>query len=397
MGIEIQVNSMEETCDNKLPKQKNRAKKNKYLFNDQKQTPDGMVSVSQLQTFMSCKKKWAYNYLENLKPRVERSYLTIGKLCHKGMQAAMNMLWMYPLATLEQMTVEGLTAMQKEYSEYMAETDFLDEELPDMEQLWEDAESVFKQALKEFNPTKYEVITIMNGRELLPALELHFVVPCAPTKGLHGFIDAILKDKETGFVWSTDYKFRKSLSPDDEEAYNVQNAVYVHACRMLGVEITGTMTWQHVNTPASDPAINKDGTVSTAKIKTTWEHYKQFLIEHGKDPSISIYAAMEEKLSGIEWFRPTYEYRNNETVENIWSQCVLPAASAVKKAHNKNANNYRSLYPWNCKMCQYQSICQAELRDYDADAIREREYTRRVSPLPSLVSENVKSNESTPV
>ena len=49
----------------------------------------GMVSVSQLQTFMSCPKKWAYNYIDNLKPRVERPYLTVGKLCHTGMQHAM--------------------------------------------------------------------------------------------------------------------------------------------------------------------------------------------------------------------------------------------------------------------------------------------------------------------
>ena len=71
-------------------------------------------------------------------------------------------------------------------------------------------------------------------------------------------------------------------------------------------------------------------------------------------------------------------------------------AKEVKAAHGKKANNHQSLYPWNCKMCQYQSLCQAELRDYDADAIKEREYTRRASSLSSLEAENNESGESTP-
>ena len=65
------------------------------------------------------------------------------------------------------------------------------------------------------------------------------------------------------------------------------------------------------------------------------------------------------------------------TIKKIWNDCVLPAARAVAKARSSKVKKYRSMYPWNCKMCQFQSLCQAELRDYDADAIRAREYTKR--------------------
>lgn len=370
-------------------------KQTKYLFDENKMTADGCVSVSQLQTFLSCRKKWEYNYIENLKPRVERSYLTIGKLCHKGMQTAMKMLWRYPMATLEQLTQAGLEAMYQEGECYFDEVPMLDEEIPEFQQMRTDAANVFAQALEEFEPWKYEVISICRNQKLAPALELHFKVSCQPTKGLHGYIDAILRDKETGFTWCTDYKFRKSLSPDEDESFNVQNAVYSYACKKMGIDITGTMTWQHLNTPAADPQILKDGRISRAKIKTTWSHYERFCLEHGQDPN-DYYLEMEEKLRDIEWCRATLEYRNQETVDRIWKECIVPAAKGVKLAHNKNANNYRSLYPWNCKMCQYQSLCQAELRDYDADAIREREYTRRehgnTSPthgsISSLASED---------
>lgn len=350
-------------------------KNTKYLF-DEKQSREGMVSVSQLQTFLSCRKKWEYGYIDGLTPRVERSYLTIGKLCHKGMQVAMQLRWRFPELTLEKLTSEGLEAMYKMGEQYMGETPLLPEEIPDLQQLRTDANNVFVHALKEFNPLKYEVLTVKKNGVEIPALELHFKVPCLPTKGLHGYIDAILRDKETGSVWCTDYKFRKSLSPDEEEAFNIQNAVYAHACQKMSIEITGTMTWQHLNTPASDPQILKDGKISRAKIKTTWDHYAEFCMKHGQDPEDYI-DEMQEKLADIEWCRATYEYRNTETIENIWQQCVVPAARQVKSAHGKNANNFKSLYPWNCKMCQYQSLCQAELRDYDTDAIKEREYTRR--------------------
>lgn len=358
-------------------------KNTKCLFNEETQTPEGMVSISQLQTYLSCAKKWEYGYIEGITPRVDKSYLTIGKLCHKGMQTAMHELWAIgqdmdggSTNWFKEITDKAVDAMHEEWHNYVGNTPLLPEEMPDMEQLLRDAESVFKQAFKEFEPWKYEVYTLQKDGQPIPALELHFVVPCAGTKGLHGYIDAILKDKETGFLWCTDYKFRKSLSPDEEEAYNIQNAVYSWACHKMEIPITGTMTWQHVNTPAADPTILKDGRISRAKIKTTWSHYEQFCRDHGQDPR-DYYLEMEEKLRDIEWFRPTYEYRNMPTIKKIWNDCVLPAARAVAKARNTKVKKYRSMYPWNCKMCQFQSLCQAELRDYDADAIRTREYVKR--------------------
>lgn len=366
----------------------------KYLFDENKMTADGCVSVSQLQTFLSCKRKWQYNYIENLKPRVERSYLTIGKLCHVGMEHAMRGLWAKDHGLLDikgdpikYVTEAAVNAIRLEYDEYICNTDLLNEEMPDMEQMLHDAVSVFRQAFEEFEPWKYEVLTLCNKGKPIPALELHFKVPCQPTKGLHGYIDAILRDKTTGFTWCTDYKFRKSLSPDEDEAFNIQNCVYAYACKKMGVDITGTMTWQHVNTPAADPAILKDGRISRAKIKTTWKRYEAFCREHGQDPQ-DYYLEMEEKLRDIEWCRVTLEYRNEETIDRIWNECVKPVAKQVKAAHGKKADNFRSLYPWNCKMCQYQSICQAELRDYDAGAIREREYVRRTTRREGQTTES---------
>lgn len=353
-------------------------KNTRYLFDETKQTPEGMVSVSQIQTFLSCRKKWAYGYIENLTPRVDRAYLTIGKLCHVGMQTAMQTKWAYRDSQWTWWRKRGLEAMREEYDRYCITTPHLEGEIPDFEQLWMDAESVFTQAFEEFQPWKYDIFTVKKNGVEAPALELHFVIPCPPSKGLHGFIDAILIDKETGFLWCVDYKFRKTLSPDEEEAYNIQNAVYTAACIKMGIPIAGTMTWQHVNTPAAEPQLLKMGGVSKAKIKTTWSKFAKFCLAHDIDP-----APYEEemcmKLADIEFYRATYEYRNETTVNSIMQTCVLPVAKEIKAAYGPRAKNFRSLYPWNCKMCQFQSLCQGELRDYDVEAIKLAEYAVRPS------------------
>lgn len=362
-------------------------KRTRCLFPEGTPT-DGMVSVSQLQTFMSCPKKWEYGYVEGLTPRIERPYLTTGKLCHKGMQVAMDALWTDQESGLLEESIEGrpqewkeagIAAMKVEWCEYMENTPLLPEEVPDMNLVLADAISVFSQAFNELEPWNYEVMSVFDGNRQFPALELHFLVPCAGSKGLHGYIDAILRDKRTGHIWCTDYKFRKSLSPDDEEEVNIQNAVYTHACHKMGIDITGTMTWQHINTPAADPAILKNGGVSKAKIKTTWEHYAKFVEEHGEVPE-AYESEMREKLADIEWFRATYEYRNDETVKNIWNKIIVPSSYAVKSAWtqaNRTAGNKRHMYPWNCKMCQFRNLCQAELRNYDADYLREHDFVVR--------------------
>lgn len=58
----------------------------------------------------------------------------------------------------------------------------------------------------------------------------------------------------------------------------------------------------------------------------------------------------------------------------------MPAAYAVKSARtaaSRGLDLKRQMYPWNCKMCQYRSLCQAELRNYDADFLRETAFVER--------------------
>ena len=136
-------------------------KKTKCLFDGR--SHKGLVSVSQLQIFMSCPKKWEYGYIENLTPRIERPYLNIGRLCHKGMQVAMEEVWKIQQNKggsstnwCNETLSKALQEMEAMWKEYMEVTPFLQEEIPDQEQILKDAKSVFTQAFWEFNINRYD-------------------------------------------------------------------------------------------------------------------------------------------------------------------------------------------------------------------------------------------------
>ena len=344
-----------------------------FLYED-KDYNGPLVSVSQLQSLMACPQRWSYQYIEKLHPRIERPYLTIGKLCHLGMEAAMKCRW---AGSKQYHVIEGcgIAAIKAGWEGFMESVPFLDEEIPVQQDLLDDALDVFCQSLREFNPLRWDVVSVVKDGAYAPALELHFCLPCPGVGGLQGYIDAILRDLETGLTWCVDYKFRKSLAPDDDEQFNIQNAVYMRACRLMGIDVVGSITWQHLNTPAATPTILKSGKISRAKIKTTWQRYSQFCMHNDQDPE-DYRDEMEPKLSEIEWWRATKEYRNNATINRIWGRVIVPFAIDVADYKSgKKIVNSREMFPWNCKSCQFAELCQAELRGYDAEYIRSVNYS----------------------
>lgn len=349
------------------------------LYYEDDMTPEGMVSVSQINTFLACRRRWEYSYVEDLRQRRERDYLTVGKLCHAGMEAAMRLRWDYAMGgegtDLGRITQAGCIAINDMWEDYMEVTDFLDEELPEQRELLARALDVFSEALEEFDPLRWMPLTVVRDGEPIPALELHFVVPCAGSQGLHGYIDAVMEDRETGQVWCVDYKFRRTLAADDDERFNLQNAVYMMACRQMGVDVVGSMTWQHYNTPCSVPKFNRDGSISRVKIRCTWPRFRRFVIDAGLD--IADYAEMADKLADVEMCRTTREVRSDEMIDLVWDQVVESASTEIGLIRESLSHTLctPSMDPWTCRLCSFQSLCQAELRGYDVDYVREAEYT----------------------
>lgn len=341
-------------------------------------SPEYMMSVTQISARLSCGRRWEYGYRDGIRQRRERDYLTMGKLCHAGMEAAMRERWGCAMdgedPDLDRLVRAGRAAINDTWDGYMEVTDFLPEEVPEQRELLTRALGVFEEALEEFDPLRWLPVTVVRGGEAVPALELHFLIPCADSDGMHGYIDAVLRDLETGQTWCVDYKFRRTLAADDDERFNLQNAVYMMACRRMGIDVAGTMTWQRYNAPSAVPRINQDGSASRAKIRCTWPRYRRFLEEAGLDPAD--YKDMEGKLADVEMCRATREVRSDHMVDQVWDQVVAPSARSIMASLDyEDGREIPSLDPWTCRMCSFQSLCQAELRGYDVQYVLESEYT----------------------
>ena len=350
---------------------------NKYLYDEKKDVGKLMLSASQIIQFLKCRKAWSYSYRENLTTRVERPYLTIGKLCHIGMQYAFKEKYKQDMTNNydeQACIIAGKKEIINAFNKYMSENCFLEEEIPMLKQLEFDSEIIFERTFRSMNPANLEVVNV-DGQ---PSIELHFKIPITRTKWLHGFIDAILRDKTTNEVWIVDYKFRRSLADADDEAYNMQNATYMYAAKYLGLQLTGTITYQSLNQVPAIPALNKNGTVSRAKIKTDWETYSAFLEIHGQNPE-DYAEEMIPKLADIEWIRPIKEFRNEETLKRIWKEVIVSASDQIFKAYKAKTDKtcIKSMFAFNCKMCQFAQLCQGELRNYDASYLKNTVYMQK--------------------
>lgn len=339
-----------------------------------------MLSVSQVTQFLKCKQAWYYGYRENLTPRIERPYLTVGKLAHAGMAEAFEYQhWcqkqegnedVYDIALAVIMGCDKINAV---FEEYLNTVYFLEEELTLLQKTCDDAKTLFRMAYQSFGPTNWAIETV-DGK---PTVELHFTTDLARAKGFHGFIDLIAFNIFTGERYAIDFKFRKSLSGEDEELFNLQNAVYQRVCAELGIPIVGTLTFQHLNTPPMDPNINKNGTISRVKIKTTWRHYADFCTMNGQDPK-DYEEEMRPKLEEVEWYRSTTEYRPCEHLDNLWTKIIEPTAREIA---NPRKLIVPAMYPWNCKMCSFADLCVSDLRGYDSAFIREAQYMKKGAKL----------------
>lgn len=331
-----------------------------------------MVSCTQLQAYLSCPRRWSYAYVEGLRPRTERPYLTAGRLIHRGFEAAMR-LRAEGCEDVKVMVNAGLLAVKEEAEGYALEFD--GQEVEVLSDAAREACEVFCEALPEFDPTRWDVMRVGG----VPALELHFWTPCPHTGGLHGYVDAVLRERATGQVWCVDYKFRSRLASEDDERFSLQRAVYARACRDLGVPVTGTLTWQRLRRAEAVPRLLRDGTMSRAKVMCTWPRYREALIEAGLDPED--YAEMEGKLAGVEMSREIREVRSDEMLERVWAQVVVPTANDVhyhRLLHGRGESRacVPALDPMRCRLCPYAELCQAELRGYDADFVRAEGFTR---------------------
>ena len=342
-----------------------------YEFIHRSEDPaDNALSISQMQTFLRCRKQWEYSYVDSIMPRIDRPKMAIGKLIHAGFASAWKLKVSDPESTLPEWTNQGLMTIEKDFNSYMDSIVYLEEEIESFEEIRSTAKEVFLRSFHGFKPELWDPVILEDGT---PLIELHFVVPCIAKRPLQGFIDLVARNKESGHVWQIDYKFVSSMGDPSDEMFNVQNPVYQYALRKIGVETVGSLTFHALNKPMTTPKVNKNGTISRAKINCDWSTYANFCISNGQNP-IDYIEEMEEKLSDIEWYRFNWEYRNELTLRKVWKEVIVSTAYEITKRQKRYPRNISKM---TCTGCQFQQLCHGDLRGYDTKFILQSEYKNK--------------------
>lgn len=327
------------------------------------------VSQSKVKTWLSCKKRYHYRYIEKLKRIKKGRPLQFGSIVHDMLEAHAN--GEDPFKKLEEIELENGKL-------FRAEIDMYGELVVDIGFIMEDYFSYWGG--KDKNSVKPIII---NGK----GAEHEFAVPLDrdPNILITGKIDMVGKSPDK-LKWLVEHKSFNRRPSEEFRWVNLQSSVYIRIIEQLGwPQVDGTM-WDYIHSkPPELPKELKGGNISQAKIYTLPSAVKQFLSDNklkAKDyPSLMAHA----KENRSQYF---YRIRNPlsaKVVDGIYSD-FIDAILDMRDNHGKKSMRTIERH---CQWCDYEPLCKAELLGHDLKFILKREYVRDEKTHEDIVSEGL--------
>lgn len=325
------------------------------------------VSWSEVKTFRRCMKAHDYKYTQRLKKKKKAVPLLKGSILHEMLDAH------YKVTNLKarKSSIESIEDAGQVLDRYEEKyKDLFLEEQETYGDIIGDCEKIFQAYLKYYkeDPLSYK------------ASEVFVSTPLADDITLIGYIDKIAVD-DKGRHWLVDHKFTKSIPHEDETYHELQLLIYVWAWERSvhggngKIKIDGII-WDHARTkiPATPELLKKGGLSQRKNMDTTASIYMTEIGKHGLDPAD--YVEMLQHLQGNEdkFFRRIILPRPpqdmiNEIVEDFRTTAVM--IQKMKGIAPRSMSNF------NCRICEFRPLCEAEVRGHDADFIKKSEYTPR--------------------
>lgn len=343
-------------------------------------------SVSQVDTYTSCARKWQLTYVEHVDVRhAEVSPTSLGDLVHHGLAGAFRLL--YDLQDrglpVDELHEHICTASDREIDAWS------DKHRPDVtadntefNADWDDMVAGSKllaaNALERMQAAERLCPLAING---VPLVEFAIETPIIKNKvKFSGKIDLVAYDKVTHVNALYDFKVRARFTGPESETLAAQLALYQHVLRtQYKLEIPLAVVFQIKNAPPRPPTLNKNGTMSRSKITCDWPTYSAALQAAGLDPA-DYQDEMGPKLADVEFFRPIYEFRTPAITKVFWDNFVAQAKHIMK------AKLFPAAYGYNCRGCKFAQLCSARLIGDDSmlfDPVEGR-YTIYVKEVPEL-------------
>ena len=305
------------------------------------------VSYSEIKCWTDCRMKWWFSYNQGLKRRVSRRTPQLGSACHIGL--ASNLVgqnWGEAIDDWATKQGEGL----------------FEEERMELKEICFSAKDIVNRYTDNYSNEPFKPL----------AVERRFEIPLPGSiRGqklvMVGYWDAIVEDIN-GKNWVLEHKFPTSFYNENALDLNSQIGIYEWAANMCGYNVVGTIFDECLNKTLTMPSVNKDGSVSRARIACDWKTYKQFLIDNGQDPAN--YAEMEQKLD-VRFFKRTYLFRGKSEQETF-------KMDLQRKLWDMSSKHiYRAESQMNCGMCDFREPCLSMLKGFDVQDMLNYEFEKK--------------------
>jgi len=348
---------------------------------------DEHVSHSQLSTFTTCSQKWAFRYLDGLRPRgLSSDPLRRGTLYHEGMNAAY-MDWMRPGATIDRVVSAGAARVVEYGREHNAEHD---DESIDL------VCAMVRRSMQHILDAEF-------GRLVPVASELEFSLAIRGIRGIkmNGFIDAVMFSLTENVLFINEHKQTSNRveSVERRVAFDPQISTYVDALRaMLDSGRLSAALWPHGVEDARNvrvgpvvynvaraakprvPRVLNDGTVSVAAIDTTPQMYQRALsaqkvpdwltkfsdgpkAEKARQRWEALLEKQQLRLELLENNAGSYfarfEVYRSDNVMNEWRTDMVRTVRRLRRARRTlevERSPSACAMPWSMK-CEYSDLC----------------------------------------
>lgn len=307
------------------------------------------VSQSKVKKWRQCRCAYHYRYVERLKKIVKARPLQFGSIVHQMIDADANNECPFEL-------LDEIAADQGKM--FAAEREFYGEIVEDIRTImegyfdyWEDEPLAFNKIGPRRTEHELEV-------DLCDGIRLVFV------------LDGIVRTRNK-LRWLLENKTGKSIQSDDDNWRNLQSAVYLRACEMLGIKKLTGVLWNFIKSkPPTKPQILKNGGLSSRKIVTLPSVILKLCEEEELDPNDYEELIDSAKMSMVEYYKRVYTPVQPEVVDQIFADFVT-TAQEIADRHGKSSERNIGKH---CGWCDYEPICRAELTGGDVDFVKEREY-----------------------
>ena len=328
------------------------------------------ISWSQKVAANKCLRNWELGYVERLEriPGVSHLNRIRGSAFHAAVEAAFRNP-SYPVvaaidaatAYLTSSTILDKQVWDYEFREYRPDTAYYEM----MEALKLEMPGLLQYHIPLIGVgTKYRVATfgeIFDGSSDKLLLEYHIEGHVADIY-VHGYIDAILVDLETGERIITDWKLRQSFERDEVVQVDGQLMFYAALLHRRGASISKSMQWQFrkkTPSPASISKKTKKPNTGAKTYDTTWEHWVNTL-PAGIDPD-KYAELMKPKLKD-----DSYYQKMVETVITDAS-CALSLEDMAASIEIMEYAKARELFPaiqssMTCQYCDFLMLCATPLK-----------------------------------